>query len=94
MIYQLIHCLNYPQLLRITFGVKFPLNLVRFGLQQHRCFASMPLRSNFLLWGHREQDAPEKNNKIRYRECEVRQELYQKHQIRKKAQQDVGLFYS
>ena len=54
----------------------------------------MPLRSNFLLWGHREQDAPEKNNKIRYRECEVRQELYQKHQIRKKAQQDVGLFYS
>ena len=29
------------------------------------------------------------NNK----ECEVRQELYRKHQIRKKAQQDVGLFY-
>ncbi|AYO52326.1 hypothetical protein CDG68_00825 (plasmid) [Acinetobacter wuhouensis] len=48
---------------------------------------------NFLSWGHREQDAPDKNKKRQQRRMQVRQELYQTHQICKKAQQDVGLFY-
>ena len=48
---------------------------------------------NFLTWGHREQDAPDKNKKRQQRRMQVRQELYRKHQICKKAQQDVGLFY-
>ena len=53
----------------------------------------MPFRSDFLSWGHREQDAPEKNKKRQQRRMQVQQELYRKHQICKKAQQDVGLFY-
>ena len=48
---------------------------------------------NFLSWAYREQDAPDKNNNRKNKECKVRQELYRKHQICKKAQQDVGLFY-
>ena len=53
----------------------------------------MPLHSNFLSWGHREQDAPTITIKDLHKDSEVRQELYRKHQICKKAQQDVGLFY-
>ena len=53
----------------------------------------MPFFINFLSWGHREQDAPDKNKKRQQWRMQVRQELYRKHQIRKKAQQDVGLFY-
>ena len=47
---------------------------------------------NFLSWGHREQDAPDKKNKRKNKECEIRQEsdLSIKYE---KAQQDVGLFY-
>ena len=75
MIYQAIHGLNNPQFLRTTLGIKVA-RLVRFGAHSFRCFASMPFFINFLSWGHREQDAPDKNNKIRYKECEVRQELY------------------
>ena len=54
----------------------------------------MPLRSNFLSWGHREQDALDKNNKIRYKECKGTTGVRPTHQIRKKARQDVGLFYA
>ena len=43
----------------------------------------MPLRSDFLSWGHREQDAPDKNKKRQQRRMQVRQELYLTHQIRK-----------
>ncbi|AXY55137.1 hypothetical protein CDG60_00055 (plasmid) [Acinetobacter chinensis] len=52
----------------------------------------MPFFINFLSWGHREQDAPDKNNKIRYKECEVRQELYLSIKY-EKPRQDVGVFY-
>ena len=38
---------------------------------------------NFLSWGHREQDAPDKNKKRQQRRMQVRQELYLTHQIRK-----------
>lgn len=53
----------------------------------------MPFFINFLLWGHRELDAPDKNNKIRYRECEVRQELYQRIKYVKKPNRMLGFFY-
>ncbi|OTG62221.1 hypothetical protein B9T28_14635 [Acinetobacter silvestris] len=52
------------------------------------------MKHNFLSWTHREQDAPDNKNKPKNKEMlKVRQELYLKHQICKKAQQDVGLFY-
>ena len=43
----------------------------------------MPFFINFLSWGHREQDAPDKNKKRQQRRMQVRQELYLTHQIRK-----------
>ena len=43
----------------------------------------MPFLINFLSWGHREQDAPDKNKKRQQRRMQVRQELYLTHQIRK-----------
>ena len=82
MIYQAIHGLNNPQFLRTTLGIKVA-RLVRFGAHSFRCFASMPFFINFLSWGHREQDAPDKNKKRQQRRMQVRQELYLTHQIRK-----------
>ena len=43
----------------------------------------MPFFINFLSWGHREQDAPDKNKKRQQWRMQVRQELYLTHQIRK-----------
>ena len=48
--------------------------LVRFGAHSFRYFASMPFFINFLSWGHREQDAPDKKNKMNNKEREIRQE--------------------
>ena len=52
----------------------------------------MPLRSNFLLWGHREQDAPEKNKKREQRRMQVRQKLYQRIKYVKKPNRMLGFF--
>jgi hypothetical protein len=43
----------------------------------------MPFFINFLSWGHREQDAPDKNKKRQQWRMQVRQELYLTHQIQK-----------
>ena len=42
---------------RIEFGC-----FVRLGVHQFKPFAAIRPHPYFLLWGHREQDAPDKNN--------------------------------
>ncbi|AYA01683.1 hypothetical protein BEN74_01465 [Acinetobacter sp. WCHAc010034] len=47
---------------------------------------------NFLLWGHREQDAPDKNkNTETHKDSKVRQELYRANRYGK-PRQDAGVF--
>ena len=48
---------------------------------------------NFLSWPHREQDASTNNNKRSVQGKSDTTGVISKHPIRKKAQQDVGLFY-
>ena len=53
---------NNPQFLRIKQGLFLP-NFVRLSVQRFKAFAAIPSFSNSILWGYREQDAPNKNNK-------------------------------
>jgi len=53
-------------------------------------FANILISFSFLSWTHSEQEARDKNNK----ECKGTAGVRPTHQIHKKAQQDVGLFYA
>ena len=54
--------------------------------------AAIRFHPDFLLWGHREQDAPDNKNNMHDTDSKVRQELYQSTQY-EKPRQDVGVFY-
>ena len=56
---------------------------VSLSVQRFRDLSHIQININFLSWGHREQDAPDKNKKRQQRRMQVRQELYLTHQIRK-----------